>query len=38
LRGIDDGDGTLGEAITAGLTEMLADLSAAEPGDDAGSR
>jgi ribonuclease J len=34
LRGIDDGDGTLGEAITAGLNEMLADLSAAERRDD----
>ena len=34
LRGIDDQDGTLGEAITAGLEEMLADLSAAERGDD----
>ena len=34
LRGIDDGDGALGEAITAGLSEMLADLSAAERRDD----
>jgi ribonuclease J len=34
LRGIDDQDGSLGEAITAGLEEMLADLSVAERGDD----
>jgi ribonuclease J len=34
LRGIDDEDGALGEAITAGLSEMLADLSASERGDD----
>ncbi len=33
LRGIEDQDGTLGEAIVAGLKEMLADLSAAERGD-----
>jgi ribonuclease J len=35
LRGIDDADGSLGEAIEAGLQEMLADLSAAARGDDA---
>ena len=34
LRGIEDEDGSLGVAITAGLNEMLADLSAAERGDD----
>jgi ribonuclease J len=33
LRGIEDQDGTLGEAIVAGLKEMLADLSASERGD-----
>ncbi len=35
LRGIDDAEGELGEAIVAGLSEMLADLSASERGDDA---
>jgi ribonuclease J len=34
LRGIDDEDGALGQAITAGLSEMLADLSTSERGDD----
>jgi ribonuclease J len=33
LRGIDDEDGALGEALVAGLKEMLADLSPAERGD-----
>ncbi|TAJ25154.1 MAG: ribonuclease J [Reyranella sp.] len=35
LRGIEDGEGELAEAIVAGLTEMLADLSASERKDDA---
>ncbi|MCA0247797.1 MAG: ribonuclease J [Proteobacteria bacterium] len=35
LRGIDDAEGEIGEAIVAGLSEMLADLSASERGDDA---
>jgi ribonuclease J len=34
LRGIEDEDGELLEAIVAGLSEMLADLNAAERGDD----
>jgi len=34
LRGIEDPDGTLGEAVVAGLKEMLADLSAGERRDD----
>jgi len=34
LRGLDDPDGALEEAIEAGLTEMLADLSTAERRDD----
>ena len=34
LRGIEDGEGDLVEAIVSGLTEMLADLSAAERKDD----
>ncbi|MBR2816957.1 MAG: ribonuclease J [Reyranella sp.] len=34
LRGIDDADGELGEAIVVGLSEMLADLSASERTDD----
>jgi len=34
LRGIDDADGDLSDAIVAGLSEMLADLSAAERSDD----
>jgi ribonuclease J len=34
LRGIDDEDGELADAIVAGLKEMLADLSASERGDD----
>ncbi len=34
LRGIEDEDGTLAEAVVAGLKEMLADLSAAERRDD----
>jgi ribonuclease J len=34
LRGIDDEDGTLGEAIGVGLKDMLAGLSAAERRDD----
>ncbi|MBM3647493.1 MAG: ribonuclease J [Alphaproteobacteria bacterium] len=34
LRGIDDGDGSLGRAIVAGLGEMLADLDTTERGDD----
>jgi len=34
LRGIQDDNGTLGEAIVAGLKEMLADLSVSERGDD----
>lgn len=34
LRGIEDQDGTLDEAIVAGLKEVLADLSASERGDD----
>jgi ribonuclease J len=34
LRGIDDEDGRLTKAIVAGLSEMLADLSGAERGDD----
>jgi ribonuclease J len=34
LRGIDDGEGELVDAIVAGLKEMLADLSAAERRDD----
>ena len=34
LRGIDDEDGGLSDAIVAGLKEMLADLSASERGDD----
>ena len=34
LRGIEDEDGSLGMAITAGLNEMLADLSASERSDD----
>jgi ribonuclease J len=33
LRGIADEDGALGEAVVAGLKEMLADLSPAERGD-----
>lgn len=35
LRGIDDAEGELGEAIVAGLNEMLADLSGSERDDDA---
>ena len=35
LRGIEGGEGELTEAIVAGLTEMLADLSASERKDDA---
>jgi len=35
LRGIDDAEGEIGEAIVAGLSEMLADLSASERSDDA---
>ncbi len=34
LRGIEDEDGALAEAVVAGLKEMLADLSAAERRDD----
>ncbi|MCF8532146.1 MAG: ribonuclease J [Reyranella sp.] len=34
LRGIEDGDGGLANAIVAGLREMLADLSASERSDD----
>ena len=34
LRGIEDEDGVLAEAIVAGLREMLADLSPSERGDD----
>jgi ribonuclease J len=34
LRGIEDEDGALTEAVAAGLKEMLADLSAAERADD----
>ncbi|MFZ5781605.1 MAG: ribonuclease J [Pseudomonadota bacterium] len=34
LRGLDDPDGSLEEAIEAGLAEMLADLSSAERRDD----
>ena len=34
LRGIEDEDGKLAEAIVAGLREMLADLSSSERGDD----
>ena len=34
LRGIDDEDGTLSDAVAAGLNEMLADLSVSERGDD----
>jgi len=34
LRGIEDEDGALAEAIVAGLKEMMADLSAAERRDD----
>jgi ribonuclease J len=34
LRGIEDEDGALTEAVVAGLKEMLADLSASERGDD----
>jgi ribonuclease J len=34
LRGIEDADGELGQAIVAGLREMLADLNAAERRDD----
>ena len=34
LRGLEDPDGELGEAIVAGLKEMLADLSAGERRDD----
>lgn len=34
LRGMEDEDGDLADAIVAGLTEMLADLSAAERRDD----
>ena len=33
LRGIEDEDGALSDAIVASLGEMLADLSAAERGD-----
>lgn len=35
LRGIDDAQGEIGEAIVAGLSEMLADLSSSERGDNA---
>ncbi len=34
LRGIEDEDGALAEAVAAGLREMLADLSASERSDD----
>jgi ribonuclease J len=34
LRGIDDGDGELNDAIVSGLKEMLADLNAGERRDD----
>jgi ribonuclease J len=34
LRGVEDGEGELADAIVAGLTEMLADLSASERKDD----
>ncbi|MBV8191041.1 MAG: ribonuclease J [Alphaproteobacteria bacterium] len=34
LRGIEDENGALSEAVTAGLSEMLADLSASERTDD----
>jgi ribonuclease J len=34
LRGIDDEDGSLSEAVMTGLKEMLADLSAVERTDD----
>jgi ribonuclease J len=34
LRGIEDEEGTLAEAVVAGLKEMLADLSASERTDD----
>ena len=34
LRGIEDADGELAEAIVDGLKEMLADLSAGERRDD----
>ena len=34
LRGIEDGDGALADAVVAGLKEMLADLSASERRDD----
>ena len=34
LRGIDDEEGALSDAIVAGLKEMLADLSASERDDD----
>ncbi len=34
LRGIEDEDGTLAQAVVLGLNEMLADLSAAERRDD----
>jgi ribonuclease J len=34
LRGIEDEDGALAEAVVSGLKEMLADLSPAERGDD----
>ena len=34
LRGIEDEDGTLAQAVVLGLNEMMADLSAAERRDD----
>jgi ribonuclease J len=34
LRGIEDEDGALSEAVAAGLKDMLADLSAADRSDD----
>jgi ribonuclease J len=34
LRGIDDGDGSLSQAIVAGLSDMLADLGSADGRDD----
>jgi ribonuclease J len=34
LRGMEDEDGTLADAIVVGLKEMLADLGAAERHDD----